>query len=448
MKKTVITALSMCLVFGLASCGSFGRPDPNAISEKNPDETKATTKAVDLAPDTDMSDASDADSDGSGTDSSADESEKEIEVIPQVYSPEDDMDKFVDSILEKMTLEEKIGQLFVVRPDALELEYENSVINDDEIGGVTYVDPMMEAALKKYHVGGIVLYNKNIVDEKQLTKLTSDLQDKSDIPLFIATEEVGGKYACVGNNINFNVGLFPNNIEIGKTGSADQTRSKGKTIGTYLNKYGINVDLAPVADISHDSEKNVDKNYSFEPMIAANLVASEIEGLHEGGVMTAVKYFPGYGDYDPADEYICSNENSWEFILDNDILPFTEVMEDTDMIMVGHITLPNVTNDDLPASLSTEFIEGKLREELGYDGVVITDSMASAGIRNNFVQRECSIDAFNAGADLILNPYDLAENYDSVLQAVKNGEIGTVQLDERVRRILKLKAENGLFGQE
>lgn len=182
-------------------------------------------------------------------------------------------------------------------------------------------------------------------------------------------------------------------------------------------------------------------------MIAANLVSAEIEGLHEGGVMTAVKYFPGYGDFDPADEYICSNENSWEYLLDNDIIPFAEVMDDTDMIMVGHISLPNVTEDGLPASMSSEFINDKLRDELGYDGVVMTDTLSAEGIRNNFVQRECSLDAILAGADIVLCPYDLAENYDSVLQAVKDGKIGTVQIDERVRRILKLKAENGLFGQ-
>ena len=450
MKKTVITALSMCIVFGISSCGSFGKPDPNTISEKNPGDNKVTTKPVDLEPDKAESSQSENSSDDSAeskADTSAADSEKEIEVIPQPYTPEDDMDKFVESVLDKMTLEEKIGQLFIVRPDALELEYENNVINDDEIGGVTYVDQMMEVALNKYHVGGIMLYEKNVVDEKQLTKLTADLQDKSEFPLFIAAEEIGGKYACIGNNVNFNVGLFPNNNEIGKTGSAEQARSMGKSIGTYLDKYGVNLDLAPVADISHDEEKTVEKNFSFEPMIAANLVSAEIEGLHEGGVMTAVKYFPGYGDFDPADEYICSNENSWEYLLDNDIIPFAEVMDDTDMIMVGHISLPNVTEDGLPASMSSEFINDKLRDELGYDGVVMTDTLSAEGIRNNFVQRECSLDAILAGADIVLCPYDLAENYDSVLQAVKDGKIGTVQIDERVRRILKLNAENGLFGQ-
>ena len=186
MKKTVITALSMCIVFGISSCGSFGKPDPNTISEKNPGDNKVTTKPVDLEPDKAESSQSENSSDDSAeskADTSAADSEKEIEVIPQPYTPEDDMDKFVESVLDKMTLEEKIGQLFIVRPDALELEYENNVINDDEIGGVTYVDQMMEVALNKYHVGGIMLYEKNVVDEKQLTKLTADLQDKSEFPL-------------------------------------------------------------------------------------------------------------------------------------------------------------------------------------------------------------------------------------------------------------------------
>ena len=138
MKKTVITALSMCIVFGISSCGSFGKPDPNTISEKNPGDNKVTTKPVDLEPDKAESSQSENSSDDSAeskADTSAADSEKEIEVIPQPYTPEDDMDKFVESVLDKMTLEEKIGQLFIVRPDALELEYENNVINDDEIGG-------------------------------------------------------------------------------------------------------------------------------------------------------------------------------------------------------------------------------------------------------------------------------------------------------------------------
>ncbi|MBQ8965217.1 glycoside hydrolase family 3 N-terminal domain-containing protein [Ruminococcus sp.] len=431
MKRSAIAVLAICMAFTATACGNIGRPDPKTITKKSGSDTVSTESKI-------TTDEEDITVDVS--------SEPDVEVVPEVYSPEDDTEAFVDATMKNMTLEEKVGQLFFVRADALETGFEASVVNNDDIGGVTFVDKMMEDALDKYHVGGVQLFEKNIVDEEQLKKMTADLQDKSALPLFIGVEEIGGDYAPVANNMNFNVELFDNMNVIGASASEDKAKSMGKAIGGYLVSYGVNVDFAPVADVSVSSDSVSDSNFSAEPLIAASLVKAEIDGLHEGGVMTAVNHFPNYADGNANTDKVLNNGNSWEYMLDNELLPYINILDTTDMLMVGHVDLPSVVSDGWPASMSQDLIEGKVRGELGYDGVIITDSMSAKSVRKNYVQRECAVEAIIAGADIVLTPYDLDEAFDSVMKAVEDGKISEGRIDESVKRILTLKAENGLFG--
>ena len=416
MNKTKIAALAVCMTFLLSACGKIGKPDPNTITRL---------------------DQNDGNEDAETTDT---------EVVPIPYSPIEDTNDYVETLMSRMTVEQKVGQLFFVRPDALETAYENSVVCDDSIGGVTYVDKMMAEALEKYPVGGIHLYEKNIVDPQQLSKLTNDLQECSAFPLFIGVNELGGDYAPVANNINFDVPMFDNLDVIGKTGSMDKAKTLGSSIGGYLTEYGINLDFAPCADISDDAERVIGKNFSNDAVITTNMAAAEVEGFHESGVMTAANHFPGYGDGNADGDTVYINESSWEELQDREILAFSGLLQETDMLVVGHIEMPNAVSDGFPASMSHEFISDKLRDELKYYGIVITDSQSAAAVRNNYVQVDTALGSFMAGADMILEPYDLAEAYDSILQAVNDGTITQERLDVSVKRILKLKAENGLFG--
>jgi beta-N-acetylhexosaminidase len=424
MKNTFTAAIAFLMTISMASCGNFGRPDPKTVERTSEDHNSSRRSLVDEMFTTDE-------------ESSMSENEE--------YSIEDDPENFVKVTVENMTLEEKIGQLFFVRADALETGYENKVVNDDNIGGVTYVDDMMIKALEKYHVGGVTLMEKNIMDEDKLKKLTSDLQANSDYPMFIGIEELGGETAPIANNKNFNVPLFGSMNEVGKTAESANAKKVGKSIGKYLAEYGINVDFAPVADVSEDEEKVKPGNFAADPSLVADMAVAEIEGLHEAGIMSAVKHFPGYGDKSTDKGTVPVNDISWDEIMEEDGLAFNEALKKTDMLMVGHIMLTGVSDDGLPASMSQQIIQDKIRDELKFRGVVITDAMSAKCITDNYVKREIAVNAIIAGADIILMPYDLDEAYDSVLKAVEDGKISEARIDKSVERILWLKVKNHLF---
>ena len=429
MKKRTIAALALLIAFTSTSCGNIGRPDPGTITRKNEEERKI------------RSDDSVVTTDEEEPTTSEDTSQ--IEVIPEVYSPEDDPEAFIKATIENMTLEEKVGQLFFVRPDALETEYDDTVINDDDIGGVTYVDDMMKKAMEKYHVGGITLHEKNIIDEEQLKKLTAELQENAELPIFIGVDEIGGEFAPIANNANFNVRQFR---DMNNAQTPENAKIVGTEIGKYLVKYGINLDFAPIADVSLYPEDVTPSNFSADATVVASLVDAEIDGLHESGVMSAVKHFPGYADGNAEGNDIFLDVSDWDSLLSSDVLPYINVLDKTDMLLVGHISLPSVISDDMPTSMSKDFIEGKIRDELGYKGVIITDSMSANSILYNYPRTESAVYAIEAGADIILMPYDLDESYEAVLKAVKDDKISEDRLNESVERILMLKVNNGMFG--
>ena len=429
MRKRIIAALALIMTFSASSCGNLGMPDPGTITHKENDGKSPVTTDDSSTPDEDTTDGEDS-----------------VEVVPEMYSPVDETQDYVKATLHNMTLEEKVGQLFFVRPDALETDYDNKTVNDDTIGGVTFVDKMMTEALGKYHVGGIYLYEKNISNETDLRKFTVDLQDKSELPLFIGVQELGGDYAPIANNVNFNVQLFKNMNELGKDGATNKAKHVGSTIGEYLTSYGVNIDFAPVADVSVDGEKVSEWNFSADATVVASLVDAEIDGFHEQSVMTAVGHFPGYADGSADKKKFVLDVNTWENLVASDLLPYVNILHKTDMLLVGHVELPEVITDGTPTSMSKEFIEGKIRDELGYNGVVITDTMSDAAVMNKYSQSECAVAAINAGADIILTPYDLDEAYNAVIKAVNDGTISESRIDESVTRVLTLKAKRGLFG--
>ena len=430
MNRTNIAVLSACAAICLAGCGVMGRPDPTTVTKVN--STDETTTSQEEAVVTAKAD----------TDSQAEENTEE-DAIP--YSPETETDKYVEAVMEKMTLDEKVGQMFFVRVDALESGFEDKVINDDTIGGVTYVDDMMSDTLAEYHIGGVALFEKNIIDEDQLRTLTVELQDKSELPLFIGVNELGGSYAPIANNKNFDVELFEDMNVIGSTGSEEQAKTLGSAIGKYLVSYGVNIDFAPCADISIDPYNVSDSNFAGNSYIVAHMVSAEIDGLHDGGVMTAVNHFPGYADGNADGDQLYYNGSLWEYMQEFELLPFNEVLDKTDMVMVGHVDMPAVITDGMPASMSEELIQGRLRDELGYEGVIITDSMSVNSITSNFAERDVAVNAISAGADIVLMPYDLATSYNAVVDAVEKGSISEDRINESVKRILTLKAKNGLF---
>ena len=176
------------------------------------------------------------------------------------------------------------------------------------------------------------------------------------------------------------------------------------------------------------------------------MVSACIDGFHSKGVMTCLKHFPGHGDTseDTHDGFV-SVEKTWDELLDEELIPFADNLDKTDMVMVAHITLPNVSDDGLPASLSKVMITDKLRGEMGYNGVVITDALAMGAIEENYKIEDSAVKVIEAGADLILMPSLFVDTYDAVLAAVNSGDISAERLDESVGRILTLKEKYGLI---
>ncbi len=352
-------------------------------------------------------------------------------------------DDFAYLILQDMTLEEKVGQLFIIRPEALHPYATFLSVNDTEKYGVTGLDAEMLETLRKYQVGGVIYFRKNVIYPEQLQNFTRDMQANVKIPLFVGIDEEGGSVTRIAGAKSFDVPYYGSMEQIGATGDVDKAREAGAGIGSYLKDYGINLDFAPVADINTNPKNQVVGSRSFgsDPWLVADMIQGAIEGFHSENIMTATKHFPGHGDTndDTHSGKVVLNK-TWDELKACELVPFEAAIKaNTDFVMVAHITLPNVTSDGLPASLSEELITGKLRGELGYNGLIITDSLSMGAIYYNYTAAEASVLAFKAGADMLLMPANFVEAYDAVLEAVKNGEISEERLDESVLRILRAK---------
>lgn len=355
-----------------------------------------------------------------------------------------------EQLLASMTVREKVGQMLLIRPESLHPNLSPAQINDLHKFGATAVDLQMAATLADYPVGGIVLFGKNIQSPTQLTSFTDELQGNSVIPLFIGVDEEGGSVSRIANSAGFKVPKYTSMQAIGQTGDPENARKVGLTIGSYLKKYGVNLDFAPVADVNTNPDNIVIGNRSFgnDPNMVATMVTAAVAGLHEAGVMSCLKHFPGHGDTaaDTHSEAVFINK-SWDELRNCELIPFVAgIAAQTDMIMIAHITAENVTYDQLPATLSPEMLTGKLRIELGYQGVIITDSMFMGAITKHYRSGDAAVAAVLAGTDIVLMPEDFREAFDSICEAVSNGTISEARIDESVQRILSLKERYGLLG--
>ena len=356
---------------------------------------------------------------------------KNVEIIiekPTTTAPTEAEKTKAEELLESMTLREKVGQMFIVRPETLG-------------GNHTGYDENMSIALKEYPVGGVVLFGQNIDTPDGLINFTNQLKKHS---LFVAIDEEGGTVSRIAKNDNFKVQSFHSMGDIEGESAAHYV---GKTIGTYLKKYGVNLDFAPVSDVNSNPDNPVigKRAFSNDPEIVSKMVSNALDGFHEAGVMATIKHFPGHGDTanDTHTGYV-RLDKSWDELKECELIPFADNFAKTDMVMASHITLPEVTSDGLPASLSREVITDKLRNEMGYDGVIITDSMEMGAITRAYGAESAAM-AVKAGCDIVLMPLYFEESFEAVLKAVENGEISEDQINASVLRILTLKEKYGII---
>lgn len=365
---------------------------------------------------------------------------------PAVTSAPEDSDP-----LASMTLREKVGQLFLVRPDALEEALSQDVIDDVDAAGVTKVSDTMRAFLQQYPVGGVVLFGKNITDAAQLQTLIGDLQEASAVPLLIGVDEEGGAVARLANARGFDLPQYESAASVGAQGP-QAVQEMAVTIGTYLTEYGISLDFAPVADVNTNPDNPIigTRAFSSDPQTAADCVAAAVQGFEQTGVLCCLKHFPGHGDtaQDSHDGAV-STGKTMEELRGCEFLPFAAgIQAGARLVMVGHIQAPNAvtgTDSEMPATFSRTMITDVLRGELGFTGVVVTDSLSMGAVTDAYTPDEAAVLALQAGTDLLLMPAGLARAYDGVLAAVEDGRLSEERIDESVRRILALKQQAGLL---
>ena len=344
-------------------------------------------------------------------------------------------------ILDSMTLNEKIGQLFIIRPDQLDTRLTLENIHNDKKNavGVKNFNPVMLENLKKFPAGGFAIFRKNLESPAQIKKFNQALKDSSKILPFIAIDEEGGQISRLANDKNFKLPKFKSPEDIAKTG---KTLKAARTIGKYLKEYGFNYDFAPVADVNTNPENIVigDRAFGNKPEFVAKNVSEFLDGLHANNIAGSIKHFPGHGDTkNDSHKGKVTIYKTWPELLECEIIPFKANLNKADSVMTAHINLPNVTQDNLPASLSHEIITGKLRNELKYNGVIITDAFMMGAIKDNYSSEQAAVMAIKAGCDIILMPYDYISAFEGILKAVKSGQISEERINQSVRRILLMK---------
>ena len=355
--------------------------------------------------------------------------EAPVEEEPQELTSDDYLNQIADSCIAEMSLENKVAGLFMVTPEAL-----------------TGVDTVIQAGdttkqkLSEYPVGGLVYFSKNIKSADQLKEMLDTTRNTMIYPVFLAVDEEGGSVSRVaGAGLADDVGDMS---EIGSTCDPEKAKEAGTTIGTYLSQFGFNVDFAPVADVV-SAENAVIGNRSFgsDPNVVGTMVAAEVQGLQESGVSACLKHFPGIGDTttDTHDEKAVS-EKTLEDMQQTDLPAFQSGIDaGADFVMVSHMSLPNVVGDDTPCSLSGAVISDLLRNQLGYNGIVITDALDMSAITDSYSSAEAAVKAIEAGADMLLMPENFEEAYQGVLDAVQNGTISEDRINESLKRIYRVK---------
>ena len=350
----------------------------------------------------------------------------------------------VEEQLKKMTLREKVGQLFYVRPETLAPSIEWDSYDDLQVDPLQEVTEEMKSVNEKYPVGGVILYAWNIDDEKQLARIISDIRKLKGQPVLCIDEE-GGRIARIAKNPNFDVEVIGPMGEIGETGDPKNAYHAGNVIGTYLRKYGFDIDFAPVADVNTNPDNIIIGNRAFsdDPQVAAPMVTNYLQGLKDAGIVGCIKHFPGHGDTqnDSHTGYVQSLK-SWEEMKDCEMVTFKAGIQwGCQLIMTAHIAVPNVTHSDIPSTLSSVVLQDKLRGELGYQNIIITDGMEMGAITKHYSSGEAAVRSIQAGVDIVLGPKDFIEAFDAVMAAVEAGTITEDRINQSVRRILKLKKD-------
>ena len=365
---------------------------------------------------------------------SSEETETEIEeeTTSEIveYTQEDLLNEVVDSCISEMSLEDKVAGLFIITPEAL-TETDCTIKAGDGT----------KETIEKYPVGGLVYFKQNIKSESQITEMLANTTAMSKYPIFLAVDEEGGSVARVAESLKLD--SIDDMKAIGEAGDIKAAYNSYQTIGTYLCKYGFNLDFAPVADVLTNEENTSigERSFGSDPAVVSSMITSSVTGLKETGITPCLKHFPGQGDAN-GDTHtgLSTTDRTLEQMRETEFLPFKAGIEaGAQMIMVGHLSAPEVIGDNTPSSISKVMITDILRGELDYSGVVITDALNMSAITEYYASDEACIKALKAGADMLLMPEDFKAAYEGVLEAVKSGTISEDRIDDSLARVYRIK---------
>lgn len=357
------------------------------------------------------------------------ETEKEESII-------DPLTQEAISVVAGMTLEQKVAQMFIVTPDGL-----------TGTNGATIVGNTTKSVYAAYPVGGLI-YEKDNFQTKEQTKamleaMESLSMDTIALPIFLGVEEEGGKASMIASKSPIDVDNIDNMSEIGVSGDTTIAYEAGQKIGNYLYDLGFNMNFAPVADVLSNSDNSAMVNRSFgsDSAVAGSMVSGVLDGLAENNIIGVVKYFPGYGSTSgDGTEGTVSTEKTLEELKMSELVPFQLAIDaGTGFVMVGHVSVPNITGSEIPSSLSEYMITQVLRNDMGFTGIVITDAMNKKAITNSYESADAAVTAVAAGADIVLMPEDFKEAYEGVIEAVNSGVISEERINTSLVRIVKAK---------
>ncbi|MFP7253056.1 glycoside hydrolase family 3 protein [Terribacillus goriensis] len=365
----------------------------------------------------------------------------------------------VKAIVEGMSVEEKVGQMLM--PDFRNWQKQG----ESKATGFTEMNDEVGSIIQKYHLGGVILFAENVVGTEQTVRLIDGLQNASpEIPLFITIDQEGGIVTRLQTGTN-----LPGNMALGATRSEKYAYQTGKIIGEELSSLGVNVNFGPSLDVNNNPDNPVIgvRSYSSNPELVSKLGIGTIQGLQRQNVAATAKHFPGHGDTATDSHYglplVTHDKDRLQTV---ELLPFQNAIDEgVDMIMTAHVQFPAfddttyISKKDgqeilVPATLSKKVLTGLLREEMGFEGVIVTDALNMKAISDNFGQEEAVVLALKSGVDIALMPAqvnslemekNLASVYNAVLAAIESGDLPMEQVNASVERILKLKEKRGIL---
>ncbi len=342
--------------------------------------------------------------------------------------------KTAEEIIEDMSLYSKLCQLFIVTQEEI-----------TGVGTVIQSGETSRAAIEKYPVGGIIYFAQNFISPEQTTDMIKGIQSFSEIPLFIAVDEEGGSVARLSNNPDMKLEKKPS---MGNVESEESAYSLCRAIGEDIKALGFNLDFAPVADVNSNPDNPVigDRAFSDNSEETAKYVAAAVRGFKESGVLCTLKHFPGHGDTeDDSHDGYTELKRSLNELRKIEFPPFKAGAEaGADFVMLGHISLPEITGNNIPATLSPDVVS-LLREEIGFEGLILTDSLSMKAITDRYSAADAAVSAVKAGADVLLMPESLSEAVGGIAAAIERGEITEERINQSVFKILDKKIKCGII---